>query len=149
MAHQAAAGGSDTRLRTCSWMSWRGRRARRVCAATSSASARSARPSSSPTRAPADPMAADSLRSGRLRRHWGLLGNVQLGQHQKIRSLFEEMKVENIKPDNLTCCLLMISRAALNKIDVGEVLKEMQENDVVPGWSAYSMASIYLSAGLV
>ena len=63
-------------------------------------------------------------------------------------SLFEEMKVKNIKPDNLTCCLLMTSRAALNKIDVGEVLKEMQEKDVVPGWSAYSMASIYLSAGL-
>jgi len=60
------------------------------------------------------------------------------------------MKVKNIKPDNLTCCLLMTSHAALNKIGVvGEVLKEMRENDVVPGWSAYSMASIYLSAGLV
>jgi hypothetical protein len=58
--------------------------------------------------------------------------------------------VKNIKPDNLTCCLLMTSRAALNKIGVvGEVLKEMRENNVVPGWSAYSMASIYLSAGLV
>ena len=55
-----------------------------------------------------------------------------------------------IKPDNLTCCLLMTSHAALNKIDVvGEVLEEMQENDVVLGWYAYSMVSIYLSAGLV
>ena len=65
-------------------------------------------------------------------------------------SLFEEMKVKNIKPDNLTCFLLMTSHAALNKIDVvGEVLEEMQENDVVLGWYAYSMVSIYLSAGLV
>ena len=58
--------------------------------------------------------------------------------------------MKNIKPDNLTCCILMTSRAALNKIDVvGEVLEEMQENGVVLGWSAYSMVSIYLSAGLV
>jgi len=40
---------------------------------------------------------------------------------------------------------------ALNKIDaVGEVLKEMQEKDIAPGWSAYStLASIYPNAGLV
>ena len=57
--------------------------------------------------------------------------------------------MKNIKPDNLTCFLLMTSHAALNKIDVGEVLKEMQEKDVVLGWYAYSMVSIYLSAGLV
>ena len=58
--------------------------------------------------------------------------------------------MKNIKPDNLTCFLLMTSHAALNKIDVvGEVLEEMQENDVVLGWYAYSMVSIYLSAGLV
>ena len=58
--------------------------------------------------------------------------------------------MKNIKPDNLTCFLLMSSRASLNKIDVvGEVLEEMQEKDVVLGWSAYSMVSIYLSAGLV
>jgi len=40
---------------------------------------------------------------------------------------------------------------ALNKIDaVGEVLKEMQEKDIAPGWSAYStLASIYLNAGFV
>ncbi|XBH98244.1 hypothetical protein VPH35_127786 [Triticum aestivum] len=106
MAHQAAAGGGDTRLRTCSWMAWPSSSPRRVCAATSSASARSARPGM-----------LGRLRSGRRRRHWGVLGNVPL-------------------------------RAALNKIDVGEVLKELQEKDVVPGWSAYSMASIYLSAGL-
>ena len=60
------------------------------------------------------------------------------------------MKVKNIKPDNLTCFLPMTSRVALNKINVvGEVLEEMQEKDVVLGWSAYSMVSIYLSAGLV
>ena len=42
------------------------------------------------------------------------------------------MKVKIIKPDNLTCFLLMSSRASLNKIDVvGEVLEEMQEKDVV------------------
>lgn len=58
--------------------------------------------------------------------------------------------MKNIKPDNLTCFLLMSSRASLNKIDVvGEVLEEMQENGVVLGWYAYSMVSIFLSAGLV
>uniref|UniRef100_A0A453HXA0 Pentatricopeptide repeat-containing protein n=3 Tax=Aegilops tauschii subsp. strangulata TaxID=200361 RepID=A0A453HXA0_AEGTS len=58
---------------------------------------------------------------------------MKLGQHQKIGSLFKEMKAKNIKPDNLTCCLLMTSCGALSKIDVvGEVL---EEKDVVLGWS--------------
>ncbi|XP_047055520.1 pentatricopeptide repeat-containing protein At4g01990, mitochondrial-like [Lolium rigidum] len=75
---------------------------------------------------------------------------MKLGQHKKVASLFEEMKEKNIKPNNLTCCVLMTSYAALNKIDnVEEVQKEMEERNIL-GWSAYStLASIYLSAGLV
>ncbi|KAL6626296.1 hypothetical protein ACP70R_030022 [Stipagrostis hirtigluma subsp. patula] len=76
---------------------------------------------------------------------------MKLGQHMKVDSLFEEMKVKNVKPDSLTCCILMTSYAALNKLDaIEELLNEMKEKDVALGWSAYStLASIYVNAGLV
>ncbi|CAL4976652.1 unnamed protein product [Urochloa decumbens] len=75
---------------------------------------------------------------------------MKLGQHGKVDSLFEEMKVKNVKPDSLTCCILMTSYASSNKIDaIEELLKEMAEKDVALGWSAYStLASIYVNAGL-
>ncbi|KAJ1283483.1 hypothetical protein BS78_03G132000 [Paspalum vaginatum] len=77
--------------------------------------------------------------------------HMKLGQHRKVDSLFQEMKVKNVKPDNLTCCILMTSYAASNKIDaIEELLKEMGEKDVTLVWSAYStLASIYINAGLI
>ncbi|CAO2162270.1 unnamed protein product [Urochloa humidicola] len=76
---------------------------------------------------------------------------MKLGRHGKVDSLFEEMKVKNVKPDSLTCCILMTSYASSNKIDaIEELLKEMAEKDVALGWSAYStLASVYVNAGLV
>uniref|UniRef100_A0A0A9CPX3 Pentacotripeptide-repeat region of PRORP domain-containing protein n=1 Tax=Arundo donax TaxID=35708 RepID=A0A0A9CPX3_ARUDO len=47
---------------------------------------------------------------------------MKLGQHSKVDSLFEEMKVKNVKPDSLTCCILMTSYAASNKMDAIEDL---------------------------
>lgn len=75
---------------------------------------------------------------------------MKLGQHKKVDSLFEEMKMKNVKPDSMTCCFLLTSYAASNKIDaIEQLLKEMGERDVTLRWSAYStLASIYLNAGL-
>ncbi|XP_072996765.1 pentatricopeptide repeat-containing protein At4g01990, mitochondrial-like [Typha latifolia] len=77
---------------------------------------------------------------------------MKLSQPEKVANQFQEMKVKNIAPDNVTCCILMSSFAALNDIDSVEVvIKEMEEGeDVTLQWSAYStLASIYISAGLI
>jgi pentatricopeptide repeat protein len=77
---------------------------------------------------------------------------MKLGQQRKVDSLFEEMKVKNVKPDSLTCCILMTSYAASNKVDaIEELLKDLAAKDVtLLQWSVYStIASIYVNAGLV
>uniref|UniRef100_A0A0E0JHI9 Pentacotripeptide-repeat region of PRORP domain-containing protein n=1 Tax=Oryza punctata TaxID=4537 RepID=A0A0E0JHI9_ORYPU len=42
---------------------------------------------------------------------------LELGQYRKVANLFNKMKEKNVKPDELACCILMRSHAALNKID--------------------------------
>ncbi|KAB8081101.1 hypothetical protein EE612_001986 [Oryza sativa] len=76
---------------------------------------------------------------------------LELGQHSKAANLFDEMKERNVQPDELTCCILMRSHAAHNKIDtVKETFYNMSLLDVPKQWSIFrTLGSIYMNAGMV
>uniref|UniRef100_A0A0D9Y793 Pentacotripeptide-repeat region of PRORP domain-containing protein n=1 Tax=Oryza glumipatula TaxID=40148 RepID=A0A0D9Y793_9ORYZ len=64
---------------------------------------------------------------------------LELGQHSKVANLFDEMKERNVQLDELTCCILMRSHAALNKIDaVKETFYNMSLLDVPERWTNFS-----------
>lgn len=83
--------------------------------------------------------------------HNNLMGlYMKLDQPEKVPVILQDMKTNNLVPDNVTYCIVMSSYAAINDIySVETVVHEMEENEkVVIQWNAYStLASIYISVG--